>query len=168
MLSLIDRMKVDARLLSVRYFQLEADAYHTHGRIALDEGTEQIARRAVAHFETQLEVFKAIGDAGSVATAKANIAYAKSKYEGGNNNEELLKTSQESYELRVAKYGEGSELAIDAGRIYAVHLHNANCEEEAREPLTNEQASPWSSPQNHQEGRIRAQKMMYQYNTNAH
>jgi len=120
----------------------------------------------VAHFETQLEVFKAIGDAGSVATAKkANIAYAKSKYEGGNNNEELLKTSQESYELRVAKYGKGSELAIDAGRIYAVHLHNANCEEEARELLTNEQASPWSSPQNHQEGRIRAQKMMYQYNT---
>jgi hypothetical protein len=38
--------------------------------------------------------------------------------------------------MRVAKYGEGSELAIDSGVIYAAHLQNANRGEEARELLT--------------------------------
>ena len=115
----------------------KASAFHVHGNIALDEGTEEGARRAVVHFENQLEVHKAIGNAEGIATAKGNIAIAKSIYEGGNNNEEvLLKASQELYKMRVAKHGEGSILAIDSGVIYAAHLQNANREEEARELLT--------------------------------
>ena len=39
-----------------------------------------------------LAVNESIGDAGSVAIAKANIAYAKSLYEDGD-SEELLKVS---------------------------------------------------------------------------
>jgi hypothetical protein len=46
----------------------------------------------VAHVENQLEVFEAIGFARGIAIAKSNIADAKSKYEGGNNNDELVKT----------------------------------------------------------------------------
>ena len=85
LLSLIDRMKIDAPLPR-RYSQFEADAYNVHGRIALDEGTEESARRAVVHFEKYLEVCKAIGDTDGIAAAKGNRAIAKSKYEGGNNN----------------------------------------------------------------------------------
>jgi len=40
---------------------------------------------------------------------------AKSIYEGGN-NEEVLKANKELYELRVAKHGEGSKLAINSGK----------------------------------------------------
>jgi hypothetical protein len=139
MLSLIDRMKADAYALSPlpgRYSQIEAEAYHTHGRIALNEGTEESARRAVNHFEKDLKVCEAIGDTVRIVTAKANIALAKSKYVGGNNNEELMKTSQELYEMRVAKLGEESEYTIDAGKLYALRLQTANCREEARELLT--------------------------------
>jgi hypothetical protein len=96
MISLIDRMKGDAPL-PMRYSEFEADAYHTHGRIAIDEGTEESARRAVAHFENCVKVGEAIGDNVRIATAKINIAIAKSMYEGGNNNEELVKASQELY-----------------------------------------------------------------------
>jgi hypothetical protein len=74
-LSMIDRMKVNS--LSRRYSQLEANAYNTLGRIALNEGTEESARRAVVHFETQLELNNAIG---GIAAAKCNIAAAKSIY----------------------------------------------------------------------------------------
>jgi hypothetical protein len=115
----------------------------------------------VVHFEKYLKACKAIGDDEGAAMSKFNIAYAKSKYDGGsnneevlkaslgnialakskyegsnNNNEEMLKTSRELYELRVAKHGEGSELAIDSGRIYAVNLQKANRGDEARELLT--------------------------------
>ena len=55
----------------------------------------------MAHFENALEVHETIGDVEGIATAKANIALAKSKYEGDNNNEEVLKACQELYELHV-------------------------------------------------------------------
>ena len=135
LLSLIGRMKNDAPLPR-RYSQMEAYAYNTHGRIALDEGTEESARRAVVHFENQLKVNESIGNAEGVATAKANIAYTKSKYEGGNNNEEILKASQELYELHIAEDGEGNEYTICAGKDYAVDLQKANRGGEARELLT--------------------------------
>ena len=90
----------------------------------------------MTHFVKALKVCEAICDNEGAANAKANIAYARSKYESDRNDEELLKASHESYELRVAKYGKGSEFAIDAGKIYAVHLHNANRRGEARDLLT--------------------------------
>jgi hypothetical protein len=136
LLSLIDRMKADAPPLPMRYSQMKADAYSTHGRIAFAEGTKEGARRAVAHFENQLEVNEAIGDAEGIAIAKRNIAVAKSKYKGGNNNEEILKTSLEFYKLRVAEYGEEHEYTILAGKNYAIELHKANRGDEARDLLT--------------------------------
>jgi hypothetical protein len=135
LLSLTDQMKNDASPLPERYLSFQAFAHNTLGRIALFEGTEEGARSAVVHFENQLKVNESIGFIDGIATAKSNIAYAKSKYEDGN-NEEVLKASQELYKMRVAKYGEGSELAIDSGVIYAAHLQNANRGEEARELLT--------------------------------
>jgi hypothetical protein len=135
-LSLIDRMKKeDASPLSMRYYDFESYAYSSHGRIALKEGTEESARRAVAHFEKDLKVCKAIGDAEGIATAKANIAVAKSKYEGGN-NEQLLKASQEVYELRVAELGEENEYTILAGVKYARDLRRGCLGGDARELLT--------------------------------
>ena len=116
-------------------WQFEAHAHNVHGLIALIEGTEESARRAVAHFEMYLKVCKTIGDDEGIAVAKRNIAIAKSKYEGGN-IEEVLETSREVYELYVSKYGEGSELAIEAGKFYAIYLQNANRGDEARELLT--------------------------------
>ena len=136
MLSLIDRMKTEVSPLSMRYSQMEAFAYNAHGRIAFDEGTEESARRATVHFEKYLKVCEAIGDAGRIANAKRNIAVAKSKYEDGNNNEELLKASQELYELRIAEWGEEHECTINAGIDYAINLRKANRGDEARELLT--------------------------------
>jgi hypothetical protein len=135
-LSLIDRMKGDVSPLPRRYSLFQANAYYIHGQIALDEGSEESARRAVAHFENQLKVSKAIGDVEGGATAKANIAYAKSKYESGNNSEERLKASQELYEMRVAEYDEEHEYTIIAGKDFAVDLQKANRGGEARELLT--------------------------------
>jgi hypothetical protein len=43
------------------------------------------------------------GSDGNVAAVRSNLALAKSICEGGNNEEVLVKTSQELYELRVAK-----------------------------------------------------------------
>jgi hypothetical protein len=134
MLSLIDRMRAVAPLTK-RYSKIEASAYYTHGRIAVDEGTEESARRAEAYFETSLQVFEAIGDAEGIAAAKSNIAIAKSTYDSGN-NEELLKASQDLYELRIAELGEEHYYTIDAGKTYAEILQKANRREEARELLT--------------------------------
>jgi hypothetical protein len=50
-------------------------------------------------------------------------------------NEEVLKASQELYEMRVAKYGEGNESTITGGKIHAGRLEDANREEEARKLL---------------------------------
>ena len=71
-----------------------------------------------------------------IATAKSNIAVAKSMYESGNNDEELLMASQEVYELRIAKFGEEDYYTIEVGRNYAIDLQKANRWEEARELLT--------------------------------
>jgi hypothetical protein len=130
LLSLIDRMKGDAPR-TYRYSQIEAYIYHTHGRIALDEGTEEGARRAVAHFEKDLEVCEAIGDADGVVTAKRFIAVARSKYDDGH-NDELLKASRDLYEFRIAEDGEESEYTIISGKNYAVNLHRANHGGEAK------------------------------------
>jgi hypothetical protein len=92
MLSLIDQMKNESPPLPMRYLYFKAFAFHVHGNIALDEGTEESARRAVA----------------------------KSKYEGDSNIEEFVKTFQELYALRVTKNGEGNENTIHAGKDYAV------------------------------------------------
>jgi hypothetical protein len=106
LLSLIDRMKGDASSpLSLRYSEAEAYAHNAHGRIAVDEGTGESARRAVTHFENALEVHVSIGDDEGIAIAKRNRAVATSKYEGGN-SEELLKASRELYELRITTDGE--------------------------------------------------------------
>ena len=134
LISLIDRMKGDTSPLSLRYSKFKANAHGFHGRIALDEGSDESARRAVVHFERKIELSKAIGDDEGVATAKRNIALAKSKFEG-DDSEELLKASQELYELRVAKHSEGNLLTIDSGVIYAVHLQKANRRNEARDLL---------------------------------
>jgi hypothetical protein len=136
LLSLIDRMRANVSTLTRRYSEIEGLAYGVHGRIALSEGSEESARRAVAHFENQLEVFEAIGFADGIALAKSNIALAKSKYEGGNNSEELLKASQELYELRVTEFGEENDYTIIAGKIYANDLRKARRGDEARELLT--------------------------------
>jgi len=135
-LSLIDRMRKDSPRVSMRYSEIEANAHSVHGSIALDEGTEESAKRAVVHFENDLKVSESIGDDDGIATAKADIAYAKSLYEGGNNNEELLQASQKLYELRVVELGEQHVDTIDAGRSYAINLHNPNRGDEARELLT--------------------------------
>jgi hypothetical protein len=135
LLSLIDRMKNESPL-PIQYSRFEADAYNVHGCIALNEGTEESARRAVVHFEKYLKVCEAIGYVEGIANAKHSIAVAKSKYEGGINNEEVVKISKELYELCVAKHGEENEYIIHLGKIYASDLQKANRGDEARELLT--------------------------------
>ena len=135
LLSLIDRMKGDTLSLPIRYSQMEAKAHNVHGCIALKEGTDESARRAVVHFVNELEASKVVGNAGNVAAAKSNIANAKALYEGGN-IEELLKNSKELYDLRVAKYGEEDEYTIIAGKNHALRLQKVDRGDEARELLT--------------------------------
>jgi len=125
LLSLIDRMKEISPPLPRRYSQMKAEAYNVNGRIALDEGSEESARRAVIHFENQLKVNESIGHDEGIAHAKASIAVAKSLYEVGN-NEEVLKTSHESYELHVSKFGDDDGDTIHTGLIYAINLQRAN------------------------------------------
>jgi hypothetical protein len=93
-------------------------AYNVHGYIALDEGSEESARRAVVHYKKALEMYEGIGNDQGIASAKSNIAVAKSMYEG-DNNEEVLKASQELYELRIAEHGDEHEYTIEAGKNYA-------------------------------------------------
>ena len=134
LLSLIDRMKNDASLPR-RYSQKEANLFGVHGEIAFVEGTVESARRAVAHFEKQIEVYKAIGDDEGIAMAKDHIAAAKARIEGVNSYEEL-KELQEAYEMRVAKHGEEKESTISVGKNFAILLRNANRGDEARQLLT--------------------------------
>jgi hypothetical protein len=84
LLSMIDRMKGEVSPLPRRYSRFEAIAHNAHGRIALDEGTEESARRAVAHFEKYLKVCKTMG----------------------------VKACQDLYELRVAELGEKDYLTF--------------------------------------------------------
>jgi hypothetical protein len=109
-----------------RYSQFESYAYHTHGCLAFDEGTEESAKRAVSYFEKSLQVCEASGCVAGIVTAKSNIAFTKSMYEGGKNNEELLKELQGIYELRIAENGDENEYTIIAGKVYAMNLHKAN------------------------------------------
>jgi hypothetical protein len=134
LLSLIDRMKKEVSQLPIRYSQFEAYTYGVRGNIALDGGTKEDARRAVAHFENQLEVNEAIGSDEGIFNAKSNIAIAKSKNEGGS-NEGVMKANKEFYEMCVAEYGEEHEYTILTGKNYAVDLQNANNGEEAGELL---------------------------------
>jgi copper chaperone CopZ len=134
LLSLIDRMKGDAPLPKW-YSLMEVNAHNAHGRLAFDEGTEESARRAVVHFENDLKVSEAIGDVEGIATAKASIAIAKSKYEGGSNEEEVFRAFQEVYKMCIAELGEESEYTIRAGEDYAIELQRANRCDEARELL---------------------------------
>jgi hypothetical protein len=135
LLSFIDRMR-EAAPLTRRYSQFESYAYYTHGRIGLIEGSDESARSAEVNFEKDLKVCEAIGDADGIAIAKRNIAIARSKYESGNSNEEVLKASQKLYELRVAKLGEEHKYTIIAGKDYAMKLRKANRGGEAGDLLT--------------------------------
>jgi hypothetical protein len=56
LLSLIDRMRHDASPLTERYSQIEGLAYQAHGQIALEEVTEESARRAVADLGRDLRL----------------------------------------------------------------------------------------------------------------
>ena len=136
MLSLIDQMRVDEPPQTYRYSQMKAHAYHVHGRIALDEGTEESQRRAREYFERMLEVCEKNGHDEGIATAKVHMAFAKSKYEGTGNLKEMVKASQEMYKLRIAELGNVHEHTIRAGVIYAINLRRANRGDEARELLT--------------------------------
>ena len=135
LLSLIQRMKGDVSSLPMRYSQFQAFAYNVHGRIALNERTEESARRAVVHFKKDLSVCEAIGEVEGIAVAKGSIAVAQTMLVG-DNTDEYLKASKELYELRVAKHGEAHEITILAGKHYAGGLQSANRGDEARELLT--------------------------------
>ena len=131
LLSLIDRLKTEVSPLPMRYYKFQCLAYNTHGSIALDEGTEESARRAEVHFENALEVYTGIGDDKGIVNAKRGIANAKSKYEDGYNTEELLKASQEMYELHEVKFGKSDVYTILAGISHALILQKASRGEEA-------------------------------------
>jgi len=79
-------------------------------------------------------VCEAFGMVDGIVTAKSNIAIAKSKYESGN-IEELMKTSQELYEMRVSRQGEGNEYTILSGNTYALELTKESRWRESRELL---------------------------------
>lgn len=83
LLSLIERLKTEVSPpLPMKYSRFQALAHNVLGRISLNECTEESARRAVAHFEDELQVYRAIiGDDEGVASAMSNIAAAKSMYE---------------------------------------------------------------------------------------
>jgi hypothetical protein len=135
MLSLIDRLKGEVSPLPRRKLWFESYAYNAQGLIALEEGTEESARRAEAYFKKDLKVSKAIGNDDGIANAKRNIVVAMSKYKGGGNDEEFLKVSREMYKLRISELGEEHYFTIDAGKLYAICLQKANRREEARELL---------------------------------
>jgi hypothetical protein len=139
LLSLIDRMKGHVLPLplplQIRYSQFEANTHAIHGQIALYEGTEESARRAVVHFQRSLVKYESISFVEGVASAKSNIASAKSAYKGQRNNEELLRALHEVYEFSISEYGEKNEHTIHAGAAYAVQLQNCNRGDEGIELL---------------------------------
>ena len=139
LLSLIDRMKGHVLPLplplQIRYSQFEANTHAIHGQIALYEGTEESARRAVIHFQRSLVKFESISCVEGVKTAKSNIACAKSTNKGQRNNEELLRALQEDYEFSISKYGENTERTIQQATTYAVQLQNCNRGDEGIELL---------------------------------
>jgi hypothetical protein len=134
-LSLIDRLKGYASPLPIRYSHIKGAAYSALGRVALDEGTEVSARRAVVHFENQLQVSEGVDDREGIAAAKCNIYAAKTIYEGDTITEEMLQVFQDVYKLHAAEYGEEHEYTISAGKTYAAQLQKVKREDEARELL---------------------------------
>lgn len=137
-LNLINQLKVATPQLPVSYLMREAHAYKSLGQIALLERTEEGAQEAVSYFEKQLELEHRIGDVEGAADAKFSIALARSKYEGSNdkNNAELLKVSQEVYQLYSAELGAEDAATINAGGNYAISLNNAKRGMEAEKLLT--------------------------------
>lgn len=111
-------MKGEVSPLPIRYSKAEANLYHHLGCITLQENTEESDRMALEHFHMS-GIVSAIGDDEGAATAKSSIAIAKSVCDDGS-SDELLKTSRELYELRVAQSGEDHELTIDANKEYAI------------------------------------------------
>ena len=73
-------MKRDESPLPIRYSQRAADAYNALDFIALNEGTEESARRAVIHFENQQKVYELIRDGEGIATAKCSRSLLKTTY----------------------------------------------------------------------------------------
>jgi hypothetical protein len=137
LLSLLEQIKRElSPMPPLLYTQMETHAYNSHGRIALNEGTDESARRAVAHWQTSLELNDSIGNIEGIAAVKVQIAEAKSNYESGNNNEEMLKALKELYEIRVAIYGEENESTICAGGTYAHYLQKAHRGGDSRALLT--------------------------------
>ena len=88
----------------------------------------------MVHFENELGEMRQLALL-MVLRWQRPIAVTKSKYEVGN-NEEVLKTSREFYELCVAEFGEENDYTIDAGIEYAIFLLKANRGGDARELLT--------------------------------
>ena len=88
----------------------------------------------MVHFENQLKVCEAFDMVDGIATAKSNIAIAKSKYKSGNSGE-LLKTSRELYDWCVATHGVGNEYTILAGNTYALELAKESRWRESRDLL---------------------------------
>lgn len=137
-LSLIAQLRRETPMLSVSYLMREAHAYKSLGQVVLQERTAEGAKRAVAHFEKQLELEMTIGDVEGAADARFSIALARSKYEGSDakNNEELLKVSQDVYQLYAAELGEEDSATINAGGNFAISLANAKRGIEAERLLT--------------------------------
>ena len=75
--------------------------------------------------------FTGIGDDKGIVNTKRSIANAKSKYEDGYNTEELLKASQEMYELHEVEFGKSDVYTILAGLSLALRLQKASRGEEA-------------------------------------
>ena len=88
----------------------------------------------VTHFEKVLEINKFIGFAMGAANAMQSIAIAKSKYEGL--TDDLVKVSQDMYELCIVELGEDNGDTINAGMSYAIELKNAHRVIEAEKLLT--------------------------------
>jgi hypothetical protein len=79
-LILIQETKKDTPVLPKLYTLLEALTYNHLGAIALKEGTEESAKKALVQFEKCLELSTASNFAAGIANAEYNIAFAKSNY----------------------------------------------------------------------------------------
>lgn len=96
----------------------------------------------MTRFQNKLKVCEAIDDYEVAATAKRNIAHAKSECNSGINLEEAVKASKELYAKElydkcINKYGEeDDDTIIYAGKICAAQLRKANRGDEAIELLT--------------------------------
>jgi hypothetical protein len=108
----------------------EAAAHRCLGKIALHEENEETIKEALIHFEKQLELCEAIGNARCVFNAKYNLAKTKSILEGIEYkyqvDEETLRASQDDYESNLAEYGEDHASTISSGKSFAFMLTSAH------------------------------------------